>query len=118
MRKTLSLDEPLRNALAPFAEQITWAFIYGSIAKGEAHSSSDIDLMLIGESLDYSEVMEQLMPLEGQLGRTINPTLYTPDDWIGKWKAGNSFVQRVVQQDKINLMGGNPLGFMDGNTAE
>jgi hypothetical protein len=69
--------------------------------------------MLIGESLDYSEVMEQLMPLEGQLGRTINPTLYTPEDWIGKWKAGNSF----VQQDKINLMG-QPLGFMDGNTAE
>jgi predicted nucleotidyltransferase len=108
VRKTLSLDEPLRNALAPFAEQITWAFIYGSIAKGEAHSSSDIDLMLIGESLDYSEVMEQLMPLEGQLGRTINPTLYTPEDWIGKWKAGNSFVQRVVQQDKINLMGQPP----------
>jgi hypothetical protein len=26
VRKTFSLDEPLRNALAPLAEQITWAF--------------------------------------------------------------------------------------------
>jgi predicted nucleotidyltransferase len=118
VRKTLSLDEPLRNALAPFAEQITWAFIYGSIAKGEAHSSSDIDLMLIGQSLNYSEVMEQLMPLEEQLGRPINPTLYTPEDWIGKWNAGNSFVQRVVQQDKINLIGGNPLESTDGQQGK
>ena len=107
-----------RQALAPFAEQITWAFIYGSIAKGEAHSSSDIDLMLIGQSLNYSEVMEQLMPLEEQLGRTINPTLYTPDDWTSKWNAGNSFVQRVVQQDKINLMGGNPQESMDGQQGK
>lgn len=65
--------------------------------------------MLIGESLDYSEVMAQLMPLEEQLGRTINPTLYTPEDWIGKWTAGNSFVQRVAEQDKINLIGVNPV---------
>ncbi|WP_339528044.1 nucleotidyltransferase domain-containing protein [Pseudomonas mucidolens] len=114
VRKSLSLDEPLRNALAPFAIRLKWAFIYGSIAKDAAHSSSDIDLMLIGESLDYSEVMEQLMPLEQQLGRTINPTLYTPQDWIGKWNAGNSFVRRVADQAKINLIGENPMESKDG----
>lgn len=114
VRKTLSLDEPLRCALAPFAKQLSWAFIYGSIAKGQEHSSSDIDLMLIGESLDYGEVMAQLMPLEEQLGRTINPTLYTPEDWIGKWTAGNSFVRRVAEQDKINLIGVNPVESKDG----
>ena len=74
--------------------------------------------MLIGQSLNYSEVMEQLMPLEEQLGRPINPTLYTPEDWIGKWNAGNSFVQRVVQQDKINLIGGNPLESTDGQQGK
>jgi predicted nucleotidyltransferase len=109
VRKTLSLDEPLCNALAPFAEHITWAFIYGSIAKGEAHSSSDIDLMLIGESLNYSEVMEQLIPLEEQLSRPINPTLYTPEDWLGKWNAGNSFVAgHAAGQDQFDW--GQPPG--------
>ena len=117
-RKTFGIAEPLRQALQPFAKQITWAFVYGSIAKDQANASSDIDLMLIGEGLHYSEVMERLMPMEEQLGRVLNPTLYTPDDWAAKLAAENSFVVRVAQQDKINLMGGNPLESKDGQQRE
>ena len=117
-RKTFGIAEPLREALQPFAEQITWAFVYGSIAKDSANASSDIDLMLIGEGLHYSEVMERLMPLEEQLGRVLNPTLYTPGDWAAKLAAENSFVVRVAQQDKINLMGQNPLESKDGQQRE
>jgi predicted nucleotidyltransferase len=117
-RKTFGIAEPLRQALQPFAKQITWAFVYGSIAKDQANASSDIDLMLIGEGLHYSEVMERLMPMEEQLGRVLNPTLYTPDDWAAKLVAENSFVVRVAQQDKINLMGGNPLESKDGQQRE
>lgn len=117
-RKTFGIAEPLRQALQPFAEQITWAFVYGSIAKDQANASSDIDLMLIGEGLHYSEVMERLMPMEEQLGRVLNPTLYTPDDWAAKLVAENSFVVRVAQQDKINLIGGNPLESKDGQQRE
>jgi predicted nucleotidyltransferase len=117
-RKTFGITEPLRQALQPFAEQITWAFVYGSIAKDQANASSDIDLMLIGEGLHYSEVMERLIPMEEQLGRVLNPTLYTPDDWAAKLAAENSFVVRVAQQDKINLMGANPLESKDGQQRE
>ncbi|MHC8412929.1 nucleotidyltransferase domain-containing protein [Pseudomonas sp. Hz4] len=117
-RKTFGIAEPLRQALQPFAEQVTWAFVYGSIAKDQANASSDIDLMLIGEGLHYSEVMERLMPMEEQLGRTLNPTLYTPDDWAAKLATQNSFVVRVAQQDKINLIGGNPLESKDGQQRE
>ncbi|WP_137804921.1 nucleotidyltransferase domain-containing protein [Pseudomonas sp. G(2018)] len=113
-RKTFGITEPLRDALQPFAEQLTWAFVYGSIAKDQANASSDIDLMLIGKGLHYSEVMERLLPLEEHLGRTLNPTLYTPEDWAAKLAAENSFVLRVAQQDKINLMGENPLESKDG----
>ncbi|SFL70522.1 hypothetical protein [Pseudomonas sp. NFACC46-3] len=45
------------------------------------------------------------MPLEEQLGRPLNPTLYTPQDWAAKFAAGNSFVVRVARQDKISLLG-------------
>ncbi|UVK98466.1 nucleotidyltransferase domain-containing protein [Pseudomonas sp. B21-048] len=117
-RKTFGIAEPLRQALQPFAEQIAWAFVYGSIAKDQANASSDIDLMLIGEGLHYSEVMERLIPMEELLGRVLNPTLYTPDDWAAKLAAENSFVVRVAQQDKINLMGGNPLESKDGQQRE
>jgi predicted nucleotidyltransferase len=117
-RKTFGIAEPLRDALQPFSEQLTWAFVYGSIAKDQANASSDIDLMLIGDRLNYSDVMERLLPLEEQLGRTLNPTLYTPQDWSAKLTAENSFVVRVAQQEKINLMGTNPLESKDGQQRE
>lgn len=117
-RKTFGIAEPLRQALQPFTEQITWAFVYGSIAKDTANTLSDIDLMLIGEGLHYSDVMERLMPMEEQLGRPINPTLYTPQDWAAKLAGQNSFVLRVVQQEKIVLLGANPLESKDGQQRE
>lgn len=117
-RKTFGIAEPLRQALQPFTEQITWAFVYGSIAKDTANTLSDIDLMLIGEGLHYSDVMERLMPMEEQLGRPINPTLYTPQDLAAKLAAQNSFVLRVVQQEKIVLLGANPLESKDGQQRE
>jgi predicted nucleotidyltransferase len=108
VRKTFGIAEQLRAALAPFAEQVEWAFVYGSIAKGNDHAGSDIDLMLIGEHLSYSDVMERLLPLEEQLGRTINPMLHTLADWQAKKAAGNAFVTRVEEQEKIDLLGRNP----------
>ena len=58
--------------------------------------------------------MDLLMPLEGQLGRPLSPTLYTPKDLRAKRAAGNGFIERVLQQSKINIMGHNPLESMDG----
>lgn len=104
VRKTFGIAEQLKAALKPFAGRLSQAFIYGSIAKGSDHSESDIDVMLIGEGLSYSEVMECLMPIEGMLGRTINPTLYTPADWQRKRAADHSFVARVAEQEQINLL--------------
>lgn len=114
VRKTFGIAEQLRTALVPLTEQLVWAFIYGSVAKGSEHSGSDIDLMLIGEDLSYSDLMERLLPVEEQLGRTINPTLYTLPDWQAKKAAGNSFVIRVEQQDKIDLIGHNPEELSNG----
>lgn len=107
-RKTFGIRDPLLTALEPLAGQLAWAFVYGSVAKHTDRANSDIDLMLIGENLRYSDLMEHLIPVEALLGRTINPTLYTLDDWLAKQAAGNSFVLRVTQQEKINLIGGPP----------
>jgi predicted nucleotidyltransferase len=105
VRKTFAIADHLKLELAPFNDRIQRAFIYGSIAKGTANTSSDIDLMLIGEGISYSEIMERMIPLEELLGRTINPTLYTPADWQAKLTAGNSFVTRVAEQEKIDVIG-------------
>ncbi len=105
-RNTFGLAAPLREALAPLANRVQMAFVYGSVAKGSDTAASDIDLMLVTEDLTYPEVMAALHPLIERLGRDINPTLYTPADLRKRIAAGNSFITRVLAQPRLWLIGG------------
>lgn len=109
VRKTFGIAEPLRHALQPFASRIAWAFVYGSLARDEAHAGSDIDLMLIGNALDYHEVVQQLLPLESGLGRPINPTIYTREEWLTRYREKAAFVSRVLAQPRIDVLGQDPV---------
>ena len=104
LRKTSGLADVLIDALAPVADQLRAAFVFGSVARGEETAGSDIDLMLIGE-LDFARAVQLLHPAQAQLGREINPTLYTPADLRKRIAAGNSFITRVLAQPRIWLIG-------------
>ena len=106
VRKTFGLADPLRQALAPLADVIAAAFVFGSVAKGLDTNGSDIDLMLVSDTLTYGEVMVALDPLIEKLGRVVNPTLYTRTELHRRIEAGNSFVTRVLAQPRIWLIGG------------
>src|SRR5712691_8708202 len=54
--KTVGLAEPLRDALKPVVSGIRAAFVYGSVAKATDQASSDIDLMIVSDSLTYGDV--------------------------------------------------------------
>ena len=71
MLKTVGLAEPLRNALKPLSSAIRAAFVYGSVAKAVDGAASDIDLMMISESLTYGEVFGALerVPVPGSEGQ-------------------------------------------------
>ncbi len=103
--KTMGLADVLRVALAPLAQQIETAFVYGSVAKQQDTASSDIDLMIISPSLGYADVFGALESAAGTLSRTINPTLYDPVELAKRIKQDNAFVTRVLQQPKIWLIG-------------
>jgi len=105
VRKTFGLAEPLRTALASL-HGLHAAFVYGSVAKGGDTASSDIDLMLISDSLRYGDAMSVLDPLIETLGRPINPTLYSRDELRTRIDTGNSFVTRVLAQPRLWLIGG------------
>lgn len=104
--KTFGLTDILRDKLKPLLlEQIKIAFIYGSFSKQTEKADSDIDLMLIGEDLTYAEVFPFLEEAEGILGRKINPSCYSPHEWVKKYKQGNNFIKQVLEQPKIFLAG-------------
>ena len=104
MAKTAGLGDVLRQALAPLSDQIIFAFVYGSLARGEARSGSDIDLMVIGK-LGLADLAPRLAGTEQQLGRPVNPTLYTRAEWARKVKSGHPFVQEVRRGAKLFLIG-------------
>lgn len=103
--KTFGLADILRQALAPIAKKIHIAFIYGSIAKQEDTAQSDIDLMLISDDLSYTALFNILEKTQTQLNRPIHPTLYSSSEWKKKTEAGNHFLNQIMNQPKIFLIG-------------
>ena len=106
VQKTVGLAEPLREALAPLAARIRAAFVYGSVAKREDTASSDIDLMLVSDDLAYSDLYAALEAVSHRLGRTVNPTIYTPQELAKRIKRKEAFVTRVLAHPKLWLIGG------------
>lgn len=103
--KTFGVADVLRDALAPLVRRIRAAFVYGSLARGEARPESDVDVMVIGE-VAFADVVERLRPAEATLRRSVNPTVYPPVEFSGKAAAGNAFLAEVLQAPKIFLIGG------------
>ena len=104
-QKTVGLAEPLREALAPLAKDITAAFVFGSVAKRSDSAASDIDVLILSDRLDYADVFEALQSAEAKLGRTVNPTVYTSATWRKKRNGDNAFVVRLAAQPKVFLIG-------------
>lgn len=103
--KTFGLADVIKEVLEPITKKISFAFIYGSIAKQENTVNSDIDLMIIGNNINYSEIFQLLAAAEEQLNRKINPTFYSLSEWQKKSDEGNHFVSQVKNQKKIFIIG-------------
>ncbi len=104
-RKALGAEPVLREALQTLSSDLQAAWLYGSVAKGSDTAQSDIDVMLVGKNLSLNKVLEVLAPAETQLGRKINPTLYTPAEFRRRRAEPDSFVNRVLAQPVIQLVG-------------
>lgn len=104
-QKTVGLAEPLRDALTPLARKIRAAFIYGSVAKRQDTAVSDVDLMLLSDELSYGDVFSVLEDVGVRLGRTVNPTILTQQEFSKRVKRKEAFLTRVLAQPKIWLIG-------------
>jgi predicted nucleotidyltransferase len=103
--KTSGLVAPLRAALAPLAGRIRAAFVYGSIAKGLDRATSDIDLMVIADKLDYADVFSALQTAEAELARIVNPNVMSLAEWRRKRSQASGFVSRVAGQPRLFVIG-------------
>ena len=105
VKKTFGIVDVLQHALLPLDLEIDFTFVYGSVAKGEETAESDIDLFIVSESLGYADVMNVLTKSEDELGRPVNPSIYTVTQVKDKLQQENAFVTRVMEQPKLWVKG-------------
>lgn len=104
-RKTLGTVPVLREVLVSLQPGLQAAWVYGSVAKQTDTADSDIDVMLVGNDLLLSQVLTCLEPAEAQLGRKINPSCYSPQEFARRRAEPDSFVNRVLSQPILELIG-------------
>jgi predicted nucleotidyltransferase len=78
--------------------------MFGSFARGEERSSSDLDLLVIGQ-IGLADLSPTLRRLERQLGRPIQVTVYTLEEFVNKLKEKNHFVTAVLDAEKLFVVG-------------
>jgi predicted nucleotidyltransferase len=103
--KTVGVAEPIRKSLQPYADVIKTAFVYGSVAKGTDTARSDIDLMVIGDELNYSDLYTAAQNAEDKLRRKVNPTFLSLKDWRRKASDRGSVVNKISAAPKIFIFG-------------
>jgi predicted nucleotidyltransferase len=103
--KTVALTEPLRKSLDLYSDKIKAAFVYGSVAKGTDTAHSDIDLMIIGDELSYSELYASLHDVEDTLCRKVSPTFLSLKNWRRKVSEKGSFISKINALPKIFVFG-------------
>jgi len=107
MTKTLGLVDVLQNTLLPFKKSIEIAFVYGSIARSEELSESDVDLMIVG-SVGLADLSPAIQEAETRLARQVNPTLFSREEFSKKLKQGHPyhyFLKSVLGDDKLFVLG-------------
>jgi predicted nucleotidyltransferase len=104
-RKTAALKEPLKTALEPYADRIKTAFVFGSVAKGTDNARSDIDLMVIGDDLNYSDLYTTLQDVEDRVRRKIHPMFLSSDEWRRRSAKDGSFAKKLGAHPKLFILG-------------
>lgn len=108
--KTSGLADLLRESLEPLRCSIRWAFVYGSMASGTMTAESDVDLMVIG-SCSSRELTVAVHPVQQQIGREINLTVYPEEEFREKIEERHPFIETVLRESKLLLIGeANELG--------
>jgi predicted nucleotidyltransferase len=102
--KTVGIADVIRSWLQKFDRKITIAFIYGSVARAEELSTSDVDLLVIGD-VRLAELAPGLRRAEKTIEREVNPTIYSLDEYVQQHRKEDSFVKTVLSDSKIFLKG-------------
>ena len=61
--------------------------------------------MIVANDLTLEDLFVHLAPAEKVLSRKINPTVFTPSEFLRRRKSGNAFLNKVLARETITLIG-------------
>ena len=105
IRKTVGLQEPLRSAIEEIQNKLQLAILYGSTVKGTDTAKSDIDVLIVSDSLTLEETINLFSPVESFLDRRISCTIYTSHEFAERRRKENPFITRVIEGPHVILAG-------------
>ena len=83
--------QKLREALS-----VKEVYLYGSVARGEIHEGSDIDLVVVG---DFKErLFERIGKVIELTDLPIEPLVYTEEEWHELKSENNPFVDKILKE--------------------
>ncbi len=101
--KTVGLGDLLRERLSKIG-LVDVALVYGSVAKNLEDVCSDVDLLVIGE-VDLDVLHRAIRAAEDAIGREVNPTVFSREDWQSRVEKRQAFARDVLEGEKIFLIG-------------
>jgi len=102
--KTIAIGDVLKDALTQLEDRIKVAFLFGSMVNSSENSSSDVDIMVIG-NITFAEVTNALNPVQEKVRREINPVVYPPAEFRQKATKNHHFLKNVIKNEKLFLIG-------------
>jgi DNA-binding MarR family transcriptional regulator len=103
--KTSGVADVIRVALATKARKIRAAFVYGPVEKTQDDATSDVQLLIISDTLIYADLAAALGEASNILGRTITPMLHSSRELARRVRSKDPVTMRILAQPRIWLMG-------------
>jgi predicted nucleotidyltransferase len=103
--KTMGVTQRVHKAVTTLGPRVQLVLLFGSTAKGGATPSSDIDLLLVSDELTLEDVLRTMEPLERELGRRVDTTIYTHAEFSKRLHDDNPFLTKVLEGEHVVLLG-------------
>jgi predicted nucleotidyltransferase len=103
LQGSVGIEPALKRALQAI-DGIESAWLFGSFAKNQADSASDIDLLIVGNP-DQVRLASEMQGSEKALHREINYTVLTPQELNRRLRKGDAFIADIWNGKRIELIG-------------
>lgn len=105
VQKAVDITQPLKKSFGPYARDIRSAFVFGSVANGEDTAESDVDVMVVGDDLNFSDLYSAALDAELKLKRPVHPLIMSSADWHRRTSEEGSVLNKISRSPKLFFLG-------------